>query len=106
VNFVGVVGVDSSGKLGTFSVDANGNRVPLSSLQGNPQAVPESQAAQPQKQAMLNLKVEKLQATVAQQQKQIGSLMAQLKEQAAQIQKVSAQVEMSKPAAKVVNNNE
>ncbi len=32
--------------------------------------------------------------------------MAQLKEQAAQIQKVSAQVEMSKPAAKVVNNNQ
>jgi len=33
-------------------------------------------------------------------------LTAQLKEQAAQIQKVSAQVEMSKPAAKVVNNNQ
>jgi hypothetical protein len=106
VNFVGVVGVDSSGKLGTFSVDANGNRVPLSSLQGNPQAVPESQFPQTKQEAMLNRKVEKLQAAVTQQQQEIGSLKAQLKEQAAQIQKVSAQVEMSKSAAKVVNNNE
>jgi uncharacterized coiled-coil protein SlyX len=55
---------------------------------------------------MLNRKVEKLQATVAQQHKQIETLAAQLREQAAQIQKVSAQVEMSKPAAKVVNNNQ
>jgi hypothetical protein len=45
-------------------------------------------------------------ATIAQQEKEIRSLTASLKEQAAQIQKVSAQVEMSKPAAKVVNNNQ
>jgi uncharacterized coiled-coil protein SlyX len=55
---------------------------------------------------MLNRKVDKLQATVARQQKQIETLTAQLNEQASQIQKVSAQVEMSKPAAKVVNNNQ
>jgi hypothetical protein len=84
-NFVGIVGVDSDGKLGTFAMDANGNKVPVSSLIGT------------QKQAMVNRKIEELQATVAQ-------LMAQLKEQAAQIQKVSAQLEMSKPAPQVVTN--
>jgi len=47
-----------------------------------------------------------LKSTVALQQKGMQVLTAQLKEQEAQIQKVSAQVEMSKPAAKVVNNNE
>jgi hypothetical protein len=66
-------------------MDANGNKVPVSSLIGT------------QKQAMVNRKIEELQATVAQ-------LMAQLKEQAAQIQKVSAQLEMSKPAPQVVTN--
>ena len=85
LNFVGLVGVDSDGKLGTFSIDANGNKVPVSSLIGT------------QKQAMLNRKVEALEATVAQ-------LTAQLKEQGAQIQKVSAQLEVSKPAPQVVTN--
>jgi hypothetical protein len=51
-------------------------------------------------------KVEELQSTVAQQQKGMEVLTAQLKEQAAQIQKVSAQLEASKPAPKVVNNNQ
>jgi len=50
-------------------------------------------------------KVEKQQASIAELKKEIGTLVATLKEQATQIQKVSAQVEMSKPAAKVVNNN-
>ncbi|PYK08098.1 MAG: hypothetical protein DME65_14745 [Verrucomicrobia bacterium] len=76
--------------------------MPLSALQGNPEAIPERQATQPQKQAMLNRKVEKLQATVAQQQQELRMLMAQLKEQAALIQKVSAQLEINKPAARVV----
>ena len=82
-NFVGVVGVDSDGKLGTFAIDANGNKVPLSSLIGT------------QQQAMLNRKVGELEATVAQ-------LTARLKEQAAQIQKVSAQLQVSRPAPQVV----
>jgi hypothetical protein len=77
--------VDADGKLGTNPVDANGNKVSVSSFLGAKQ------------QAMLTRKVEELQATVAQ-------LTAQLKEQAAQIQKVSAQIEMSKPATKVVVN--
>ena len=55
---------------------------------------------------MLNRKVEELQATAVQQQKRIEILTAQLKEQTEQIQKVSAQIEMSKPTAKVVNNNQ
>jgi hypothetical protein len=84
-NFVGLVGVDSDGKLGTVTMDANGNKTPVSSLIGT------------QKQAMLNRKIDELQATVAQ-------LTAQLKEQAAQIQKVSAQLEVSKPAPQVVTN--
>jgi len=50
--------------------------------------------------------IAELKATVAQQAKGMEVLTAQLREQAAQIQKVSAQVEMSKPAAKVVNNNQ
>ena len=50
--------------------------------------------------------IAELKATVAQQAKGMEVLTAQLKEQAAQIQKVSAQVEMSKPAAKVVNNKD
>ena len=92
LNFVGVVGVDSDGKLGTFSIDANGNKVPVSSLIGN------------QKQAMLNRKVEEQQASIAELKSIVGVLTAQLKDQAAQIQKVSAQVEMSKPAPQVVVN--
>jgi hypothetical protein len=97
--------VDSSGKLGTNLVAADGSRVaiPASSLQdfmrqGSPQAVPQPQRqANPDAQAMLNRKVEELEATVA-------DLRTQLKDQAAQIQKVSAQVEMNKPAPKVVAN--
>ena len=50
--------------------------------------------------------IAELKATVAQQAKGMEVLTAQLREQAAQIQKVSAKVEMSKPAAKVVNNNQ
>jgi hypothetical protein len=79
------VGVDGDGKLGTMAVDANGNKVPVSSLIGT------------QQQAMLNRKVEELQATVAQ-------LTQQLKDQGAQIQKVSAQLEVSKPAPRTVAN--
>jgi uncharacterized coiled-coil protein SlyX len=84
--------VDSDGKLGTFTVDANGNQVPLPSPGG-------------QHQAMLNRKVEKQEATIAelksmiaQQQKQIKKqqkemeiVTGQRKEQATQIQKISAQ---------------
>jgi hypothetical protein len=99
--------VDASGKLGTVTVDANGNKVTipgLPSLPGAnlPQAVP--QRVQPQaigpdpKQAMLNRKVEELQATVARQQKQIDALSAGL-------QKVSAQLEVSKPALRMVLSN-
>jgi trimeric autotransporter adhesin len=50
-------------------------------------------------------RVQDLETTVAQQAKGMEVLTAQLREQATQIQKVSAQVEMSKPTAKVVNNN-
>jgi hypothetical protein len=84
-NFVGVLGVDSDGKLGTFSMDSNRNKVPFSSLMGT------------QKQAVSNRKIEELQATVARQQKQIDALTAGL-------QKASAQLEMNKPAAKAVVN--
>jgi hypothetical protein len=91
-NLVGVVGVDRDGKLGTFTMDANGNKVPVASLLGG------------QRQAMLNGKVEKLQATITQQQKQIEILTGQLKEQAAHIQNVSAQLQVSKPAAQVVSS--
>ena len=104
MDFVGPVGVDSHGKLGTMLVDANGNKVSISSLLGiQPQSVPQSvpkrqaPATKDAHQAMLNRKVEALEATVAQ-------LTAQLKEQAAQIQKVSAQLEVSKPAPQVVVN--
>jgi hypothetical protein len=80
--------VDPNGKLGTVSVPVGGD-VP---------EVPQGAQLQGPEEAMLNRKVKEL-------QKQVEILTAQLKEQAAQIQKVSAQVEMSKPAAKVVNNN-
>jgi uncharacterized coiled-coil protein SlyX len=104
VNFVGIVGVDTDGKLGTFTVDANGNNVPISSLLGT------------QHQAMFNRKVEKLQATVTQQQKQIETLTAQLKEQAAHqqkelaaltagLQKVSAQLEMGSAKPRTLATN-
>jgi hypothetical protein len=85
LNFVGLVGVDIDGKLGTFTIGANGTKVPFSSLMGA------------QKQAMSNRKIEDLQATVARQQKQIDALTAGL-------QKVSAQLEVSKPAPQVVTN--
>ena len=84
-NFVAVVGVDSDGKLGTFAMDANGTKVPFSSLMDA------------QKQATSNRKIEELQATVARQQKQIDALTAVL-------QKANAQLEMNKPAAKAVVN--
>ena len=84
-NFVGVVGVDSDGKLGTFSIDSNGTKMPFSSLMGT------------QRQAVSNRKIEELQATVARQQKQIDALTAGL-------QKVSAQLEVNKPAPQVVAN--
>ena len=100
-----IVGVDADGKLGTNTVDAAGNKVPLATLLGG------------QRQAVLNDKVETLRATVAQQQKQIETLIvqlreqadtltAQLKEQAAQIQKVSAQLELNTLAPQTVNNTD
>jgi hypothetical protein len=48
------------------------------------------------------------QSTVAQQQKEIKALTASLKEQAFQIQKVARlrRVEVSKPAPRVVVNNQ
>ncbi len=49
--------------------------------------------------------VEDLQATAAEQTKEIKALNAVVKEQAAQIRKVSAQLEMSRPAPKVVLDN-
>jgi hypothetical protein len=106
VGTASLVIVDASGKLGTVTVDANGNKVTIPGLPGLPganlpQAVP--QRVQPKaigpdpKEAMLNRKVEELQATVARQQKQIDALSAGL-------QKVSAQLEVSKPAPQVVGN--
>ena len=90
--------VDADGKLGTVAVDANGNKMAVSTPQGvQPQAMlrkVEEQAAS----------IAALKATVAQQQKGMEILTAQLKEEAAQIQKVSAQLEASKPAPQVVNN--
>ena len=111
--------VDADGKLGTLTMDANGNKVSIPGLKGAnpPQAVPrhvQLQAIGPDpKQAMLNRKVEKQQATiaelkstVAQQQKQMEIFTAQLKEQAAQIQKVSTQIEMNhRPPQMIVNNH-
>jgi hypothetical protein len=73
--------VDADGKLGTVTVDANGNKI---------------EGVQPQ--AMLR-KIEELQATVAQQQKQIEALTAGL-------QKVSAQLELKKLAPQTVKNND
>ena len=91
--------VDADGKLGTFLVDANGNKATVPSPLGLRQ------------QAMLNRKVEEQQATiaelkstVAQQQKAMEVLTAQLKEQASQIQKVSAQLELSKSAPQTALN--
>jgi hypothetical protein len=51
-------------------------------------------------------RVEELEANDAQQQKEIKALKAERKEQAVQIQKVSAQLETTKPATRVVNNNQ
>ena len=84
-----IVGVDADGKLGTNTVDAAGNKVPLASLLGG------------QCQAMLN-ELRKEQKRVAELEGTVARLAATVKEQAAQIQKVSAQLEVSKPAAKVV----
>lgn len=91
-NLVGIVGVDSDGKLGTFTVDANGNKVPVSSLLGG------------QPQAVLDRKFETLQARIAQQQQQIEILTSHLKEQTVLIQKVSAQMELRTPSAQTVLN--
>src|SRR5262249_10581212 len=51
-------------------------------------------------------KVQELEATVARQQKGMEALVSQVREQSAQIQKVSAQIETTKPATRVVKNNE
>jgi endosialidase-like protein len=50
--------------------------------------------------------VQKQGATIAELKKQIATLIAASKEQASQIQKVSAQIEVTKPAPRVVNNNQ
>ena len=107
--------VDADGKLGTLTMDANGNKVSIPGLKGaNPRHVQLQTIGPDPKQAMLNRKVvEKQQATiaelkstVAQQQKQMEIFTAQLKEQAAQIQKVSTQIEMNhRPPQMIVNNH-
>ena len=95
----GFVLVDTDGKLGIFTTDANGSKATVPSPLGL------------QQQATLNRKVEEQQATivelksaVAQQQKAMEVLIGQVREQASQIQKVSAQLEASKSAQQVVNN--
>jgi uncharacterized coiled-coil protein SlyX len=54
--------------------------------------------------------ISELKSTVAEQQKDFRTTVAQLagrlEEQASQIQKVSAQLELSKPAAKLVGDNQ
>jgi hypothetical protein len=50
--------------------------------------------------------IAQLESTVAQQQKGMAALAASLKEQAAQIQKVSAQLRLSKPAPRLLVNNQ
>jgi hypothetical protein len=77
--------VDRNQKLGTVTVDANGNRVPF------------------KPQAMLDQSL-KQQKRIAELEGTVARLAAMVKEQAAQIQKVSAQLEASKPAPKVVAN--
>jgi hypothetical protein len=82
-----IVMVDADGKLGTVSLNANGNKVAL-----------------PSPQAMLNefvkgqKRIAELEATVAQQAKAMEVVMGQLKDQAAQIQKVSVKLEMNSSA--------
>jgi hypothetical protein len=91
-----VVMVDSDGRLGTVSSDADpGGFSPKGNIR--PQAIPDAA-----RQAMLNRTLESLQVTITQNQQQIEMLTVQLKEQAAQIQRVNARLEMRKPAAKVV----
>jgi hypothetical protein len=51
-------------------------------------------------------RVEELKASAAEQQKEIKKLASQLKEQASQIQKVSDQLEASKPARRLVVDNQ
>ncbi len=91
--------IDADGKLGTFPMDANGNKATVPSPLGL------------QQQATLNRQVEEQQATiaelkstVAQQQKAMQVLTVQCKEQAAQIQKVSAQLHVNSSAGQVVAN--
>jgi uncharacterized coiled-coil protein SlyX len=91
-----VVMVDSDGRLGTVSSDADpGGFSPKSNIR--PQAMLDAA-----RQTMLDRTIEGLQATVTQNQQQIEGLTAQLKEQTTQIQRVNAQIEMRKPVAKVV----
>jgi hypothetical protein len=85
--------VDTDGHLGTNPVNASGQKVRVRSPQG----------ARPQ--AMLN-EFQKQQTRIAELESTVARLAETVKEQAAQIQKVSAQVEMSKPAPKVVTNNQ
>lgn len=85
--------VDTDGHLGTNPVNASGKKVRIRSPQG----------ARPQ--AMLN-EFQKQQTRIAELENTVARLAATVKEQAALIQKVSAQVEMSKPAPKVVTNNQ
>jgi hypothetical protein len=92
-----IVMVDSDGRLGTVTADADPGGFSPKGIR--PQAIPD-----PAKQAMLNRTIESLQATVTQQQQQIETLTAQLKENAVQIQKANDQLEINKPAAKVVVN--
>ena len=85
--------VDSTQKVGTNLVDANGNKVPF-----KPQAMLDESLRQQKR-------IAELEAIVERQQKGMEVLTAQLKEQAAQIQKVSAQIEVSKPSPQTVLNN-
>jgi hypothetical protein len=90
-----LVMVDSSGKLGTSAVSANGSTM-------QPQAMLNEFLKEHKKQeatiAQLKSTVEKQAATNAQQQKQIEALTAGL-------QKVSAQIQITKTAPTVVRNN-
>jgi hypothetical protein len=51
-------------------------------------------------------KVEEQEATIAQLKKGMETVVARLKEQDSKIQKVSDQIELSKPAPRVVGNNQ
>jgi hypothetical protein len=96
---------DAEGKVNTVRYEAV-NAMLLNEFLKHHRKVEEQEVTIAQQRKDFQATSTRLEATVARQQNEIKSLTASLREQASKVQKISDQVELSKPAPRMIANNQ